>query len=115
MFMLYYNSAAQNITVRVNSLNDKKEKVVYATTAILSNTDSSLLFTQTSNKETVFFLKNNTAYILKITAVNIKTFYQKLFIGSSDTTLNVVLQTVSKQLSEVVINSRTPLLKHKHK
>ena len=111
MLMLYYNSAAQNITVRVNSLNDKKEKVVYATTAILSITDSLLLFTQTSNKETVFSLKNNTAYILKITAVNIKTFYQKLFTGSNDTTLNVVLQTMSKQLGEVVVNSRTPLLK----
>jgi len=111
MLMLYHNSAAQNITVRVNSLNDKKEKVVYATTAILRNTDSSLIFTQTSNKETVFLLKNNTAYILKITAVNIKTFYQKLFTGSNDTTLNVVLQTVSKQLGEVVVNSRTPLLK----
>ena len=111
MLVLYYNSAAQNITVRVNSLNDKKEKVVYATTAILSITDSLLLFTQTSNKETVFSLKNNTAYILKITAVNIKTFYQKLFTGSNDTTLNVVLQTMSKQLGEVVVNSRTPLLK----
>ena len=109
--MFLHRSAGQNITVRVNSLNDKKETVVYATTAILRNTDSSLLFTQTSNKETVFLLKNNTAYILKITAVNIKTFYQKLQTGTNDTTLNVVLQTVSKQLSEVVVNSRTPLLK----
>ena len=111
MLMLFHKSAGQNITVRVNSVNDKKEKVVYATTAILRNTDSSLIFTQTSNKETVFLLKNNTAYILKITAVNIKTFYQKLFTGSNDTTINVVLQTVSKQLGEVVVNSRTPLLK----
>ncbi len=111
MLMFYYNSAAQNITVRVNSLNDKKEKVVYATTAILSITDSLLLFTQTSNKETVFYLKSNTAYILKITAVNTKTFYQKLQTGSNDTTINSVLQTVTKQLDGVVVNSRTSLLK----
>ncbi len=102
---------AQAITVRIKVLNDKDEAVANATVSILRYTDSAILFTKTLNKETVFPLKSNTAYILKITAVNTKIFYRKLLTGSSDTTINIVLQTVLKQLDEVVVNSRIPLLK----
>ena len=110
MFMFFHRSAAQNITVRIISTTDKNE-LVNATTAILRSSDSTILLTKTSSKETFFSLKNNTAYIIKITAVNTKTFYRKLQTGNSDTTLNIVLQTTTKQLDEVVVNSRIPLLK----
>ena len=110
MLMFFQRSAAQNITVRINSTTDKNEPV-NATTAILRFADSTILFTKTSNKETVFSLKNNTAYILKITAVNTKTFYWNLQTRNSDTTLNVVLHTATKQLQAVVVTSRISLVK----
>ena len=102
---------SQSITARINISNDKKEIVANATAEILQNIDSSILFTKTSNKATIFTLKNNAEYILKITAVNTKTFYRKFQTGNNDTTLNIILQTATKQLDEVVVNSRTPLLK----
>ena len=102
---------SQSITTRINISNDKKEIVANATAEILQNIDSSILFTKTSNKATIFTLKNNAEYILKITAVNTKTFYRKFQTGNNDTTLNIILQTATKQLDEVVVNSRTPLLK----
>ena len=102
---------AQSIITRINILNDKNESVANATASILRNSDSAILFTKTSNKETLFSLKKNTAYILKLTAVNTQTFYKNFFTGSNDTTLNTILQTVTKQLDEVLVNSRAPLLK----
>ena len=102
---------SQSITVRINILNDKNEIAANATAEILQNVDSTLLFTKTSGKATIFTLKNNAFYILKITAVNTKIFYQKFQTGNNDTTLNIILQTATKQLDEVVVNSRTPLLK----
>ena len=102
---------SQSITARINILNDKKEIAANATAEILQNVDSSLLFTKTSSKTTIFTLKNNAEYILRITAVNTKTFYQKLQTGNNDTTLNIILQIATRQLDEVVVNSRTPLLK----
>lgn len=102
---------AQSIITRINILNDKNESVANATASILRNSDSAILFTKTSNKETLFSLKKNTAYILKLTAVNTQTFYKNFFTGSNDTTLNTILQTVTKQLDAVLVNSRAPLLK----
>ena len=102
---------SQSITARINILNDKKEIAANATAEILQNVDSSILFTKTLSKATIFTLKNNAEYILRITAVNTKTFYQKLQTGNNDTTLNIILQTATRQLDEVVVNSRTPLLK----
>lgn len=102
---------AQSIITRINILNDKNESVANATASILRNSDSATLFTKTSNKETLFSLKKNTAYILKLTAVNTQTFYKNFFTGSNDTTLNTILQTVTKQLDAVLVNSRAPLLK----
>ncbi len=102
---------AQSIIARINILHDKNEVFGNATVNILRNVDSTILFTKTANKETDFSLNNNTAYILKITTVNTKTFYQKLQTGSNDTILNIVLQTLTKQLDAVVVNTRTPLVK----
>ena len=111
LMMMCKFGISQSITARINISNDKKEIVANATAEILQNIDSSILFTKTSNKATIFTLKNNAEYILKITAVNTKTFYRKFQTGNNDTTLNIILQTATKQLDEVVVNSRTPLLK----
>ena len=104
-------TVAQSITAVINVVASKNEVVINATTSILRTTDSLILFTKVSSKETSFTLNSNTAYILKVSAVNIKTVYQKFKAGSNDTTLNVVVQTNTKQLEEVVVNSRTPLIK----
>ena len=104
-------TVAQSITAVINVVASKNEVVINATTSILRTTDSLILFTKVSIKETSFTLNSNTAYILKVSAVNIKTVYQKFKAGSNDTTLNVVVQTNTKQLEEVVVNSRTPLIK----
>ena len=110
LLMFVQRGEAQNITVTITSTTDKNE-LVNATTAILQFPDSTVLSTKTSTKATVFSLNNNTTYILKITAVNIKTFYRKFETGNSDTTLNVVLSTLTKQLDAVVVTARTPLMK----
>lgn len=102
---------AQNIDVRLNILNDKNEIATNATAIILRVGDSLTLFTKIASNETVFSLKKNTVYILKVTAVNAKTFYQKIQTGSSDTIININLQTNAKLLEDVVVASRTPLVK----
>ena len=110
LLMFVQRGEAQNITVTITSTTDKNE-LINSTTAILQFPDSTLLFTKTSNKETPFTLKSNTTYILKITAVTTKTFYKKFVTGSNDTTLNLILQTLTKQLDAVVVTARTPLMK----
>ncbi len=109
--MLCQICTAQNITARINIFNEKNDAVANATASILRIIDSTVLLSKIANKEIAFSLENNTAYILRITAVNTKTFYQKLKTGSRDTTLTVIIQTATKQLDGVVVNSRTPLLK----
>ena len=109
--MLCKLTVAQNVTVLINIGADKSEAVINATASIMRSSDSSVFFTKTAIKETSFTLKTNTAYILKITAVNVKPFYRGFETSTRDTTFNVILQTATKQLDEVVVVTRTPLLK----
>ena len=83
--MLYKLTVAQNVTVLINIGADKSEAVINATASIMRSSDSSVFFTKTAIKETSFTLKTNTAYILKITAVNVKPFYRGFETSTRDT------------------------------
>jgi iron complex outermembrane receptor protein len=109
--VLFCKISAQNKIVSVNLTNEKNEKIVNATTQILRAKDSIVLFSKVAAGETTFSLKKNTSYLLKITAVNNKPFLEVLKTGNNDTTINVVLQTKTKQLEEVVVESRKPFVK----
>ena len=112
LMMLCKWSTAQNIALRINILNEKNETVVNATAQILRATDSTLLFVKTLKTNDVFFsIKKNTAYLIRITSVNTNLIFQPFFSGERDTILNIKAQTKSKKLDEVVVTSRTPLVK----
>lgn len=108
---LFKFSTAQNIALRINLKNEKKEPVVDATAQILHEKDSSILFVKILKKDMFFLLKKNASYFLRITSVNTNTIFQLINIGDKDTLIEIVTQTKSKKLDEIVVTSRTPLIK----
>lgn len=104
-------SAAQNVAVRISLKTDKNEPVVNATVQVLSTADTSLLFVKTLKTDVFFSLKQNSAYFLRITAVDINEIFQTLQTGNSDTVLNVTAENKSKSLAGVTVISRKPLIK----
>ncbi|MCY7293293.1 MAG: outer membrane beta-barrel protein [Ferruginibacter sp.] len=104
-------SIAQNVALRINVENEKNEPVVNATAQILRAKDSTLLFVKTLKNDAFFSIQKNTEYFIRITSVNTNLLFQAFFSGERDTVLNIKAQTKSKKLDEVVVTSRTPLVK----
>ncbi len=112
LMMLCKWSTAQSIALRINLQNEKSETVINATAQILRATDSSILFVKTlKNKDVFFTLKINTPYLIRITSVNTNLIIGSFVTGERDTVLNFIAQTKSKKLDEVIVVSRTPLVK----
>ena len=109
--MLFKFCTAQNIALRINVKDENSEPVLNATAQILNERDSSILFVKTLKKDVFFLLKKNASYFLRITSVNTNTIFKFIKTGDRDTLIDLVAQTKSNKLDEVIVTSRTPLIK----
>lgn len=100
-----------DLKVKVVILNEKHEPVPDATVTISTEWKDSLLSKKIINQETYFSLPENSAYRFDISSVSIVPIRTLVNIGKNDTTLYFTAHTSSKDLTNVVVVSRKPLIK----
>ena len=102
---------SQNITLKINVQNERNEPVLNATAQILKAADSTILFVKPLKDGVFFSLKKNTTYLVRITSVSTTPFFQLFAAGNFDTLLNIKTQTRLKNLDEVTVTGRKPLVR----
>jgi iron complex outermembrane recepter protein len=103
-------SYAQNVKLQIVVKNEKNELVQNTTAQLLKLSDSSILAVKTLKNGNFFTVKENTTFLLRLTAVGINMLYQTINIGNKDTILNVVGTTKSTSLDVVVVTSTKKLI-----
>ncbi|MCP9749967.1 outer membrane beta-barrel protein [Ferruginibacter sp. HRS2-29] len=121
LFLLYFlcNTAIgqaplqpkAEVKVTLIILNERQEPVTDATVTISSEWKDSLVRKKAASQEIYFWLPENTTYRFEISAVTIVPFKASVNIGNNDTTLSFTVRTSSKELTNVVVVSRKPLIK----
>jgi outer membrane receptor protein involved in Fe transport len=114
-FSIIYQSYAQAITGRVTETGDKG--IESATIAILSATDSAVIKYGVSNQQGYFELTNlkNGVFTVKVSCIGYHTrLLSNINLNGSTVKLpDIVLNKQLKELKEVVVANKTPILERK--
>ncbi len=111
--LFFANFARAQTTITVKAINKKGEAVAGASIAAISSMDSSK-FLQTvadSNGMATMVLNTTNQYMLEITAVNYKTLQKGIVLGNSKKSFILTMEPQSKNLAEVVIINKKPLMR----
>jgi len=104
--------AAQNIPVTIKVSNQKKEPVTFATITIINRTDSSQVFKKVADSSGIAkFNLSKGQYNVSVTSVNYQPVEKGITVSSDQKYFNLVAERLPKNLKEVVITSKKPLMR----
>jgi iron complex outermembrane recepter protein len=115
VFLLFLANAivAQPITISIKAANKKGQGIPNATISLLATADSANLITKVADStgKCTFQLVRGSLYSLKITAINYKSLQKGISINGNQTVFAFYLENETKDLTEVVIVNKKPLIR----
>lgn len=105
---------AQTPAVKGRVLDAASQPIPFAD-AVLMQQDSTAYKGTLTDEQGLFELTAITtgAYILKISAIGYKDYYQNISVTETSTLPDIIMQDEVQQLGELVVNSRRPVVKRK--
>lgn len=104
---------AQEISVTIKVVTQKKEAVAFASITVSSRTDSTQIITKVADSSGIasFNLQRNGQYIVYISSINYQPLEKRITISGNQSSFIFTPEPAGKTLGEVVITSQKPLMR----
>lgn len=113
--LLSFTGAAQNVAVSGNVFDSTKQPVAFADVVLKSVADSTLVKTSFTDENGHFEIKNVASgeYTFRISTIGFENHTQQLSLMQDMALADITLKAGTKELDNVVINQKRPVIKRK--
>ncbi len=112
LFAFSFFAAAQDISVTIKIVNQKKEPVAFASVTVISRMDSSKIMKKVADSSGIarFELSRNNQYTLLVSSVNYQSLEKGITVTGSQSFFTLVAEPVGKTMEAAVVTSKKPLM-----
>ncbi len=105
--------AAQETTISIKAINQKKEPLSFATITVTNRLDSSITFQKAADSTGVakFTLTKNKQYTVAISAINYLSLEKGISTNGTQSSFTLTLESAGKVLDAVILTPKKPLMR----
>ncbi|MBL7747018.1 MAG: TonB-dependent receptor family protein [Chitinophagaceae bacterium] len=105
--------AAQETTISIKAVNQKKEPLSFATITVTNRLDSSITFQKAADSTGVakFILAKNKQYTVAISAINYLPLEKGISTNGTQSSFTLTLESSGKVLDAVILTPKKPLMR----